>query len=79
MGSAPNALGLYDTAGNVWEWTLSAFRPTYAAAAAGDGYDRRTVRGGSWDSAPERRRTSMRAGLSRRGRHNLYVGFRCVR
>ena len=32
------------------------------------------------DGSPYRRlRVSERAALSRQGRHNLYVGFRCVR
>ena len=30
----PNGYGLYDMAGNVWEWTCDYFRPRHAAAAA---------------------------------------------
>lgn len=70
----PNGYGLHDMTGNVWEWTASLHRPV-----GDDGYELRTVRGGSWESAPARLRVSYRTGLSRRGRHNLYVGFRCVR
>jgi formylglycine-generating enzyme required for sulfatase activity len=74
-----NGFGLYDMAGNVWEWTASLHRPTHDRDPATDGYELRTIKGGAWDSLPRRVHVSERAGLSRRGRHNLYVGFRCVR
>jgi formylglycine-generating enzyme required for sulfatase activity len=74
----PNAFGLYDMAGNVWEWTSSAFTLTHASKPDGR-YDVRTIKGGGWDNLIPRLRVSERAALSRAGRHNLYVGFRCVR
>jgi formylglycine-generating enzyme required for sulfatase activity len=74
----PNAFGLHDMAGNVWEWTASEHRPTHATAPVA-GYDLRTIKGGGWDNNPRRLRVSERAALSRQGRHNLYVGFRCLR
>ena len=74
----PNAYGLHDMAGNVWEWTSSEHRPTHSTEPV-PGYDLRTIKGGSWDNSPRRLRVSERAALSRIGRHNLYVGFRCVR
>jgi formylglycine-generating enzyme required for sulfatase activity len=76
---APNGYGLYDMAGNVWEWTVNRHRPTHDTEPVDDGYELRTIKGGSWDSSPARRRISERAALARHGRHNLYVGFRCVR
>jgi formylglycine-generating enzyme required for sulfatase activity len=76
---APNAYGLYDMAGNVWEWTASPFTLTHAAKPAGGGYDLRIIKGGGWDNLISRLRVSERAAVSRSGRHNLYVGFRCVR
>ena len=71
---APNGYGLFDMVGNVWEWTSDAF-----AQKAWPAYDMRVVRGGSWDNLPERARLNARFGLSRNGRHNIYVGFRCAR
>lgn len=77
---APNALGLYDTIGNVWEWTSDVFRRDRSSAA-----ERalpallRTIRGGSWANRPENVRLPRRQGLSEAGRHNLYVGVRCAR
>ena len=75
----PNGYGLYDMGGNVWEWTLSEYRPSHDAEPVPDAGDLRTIKGGSWDNAPERLRASERAALPRHGRYNLYVGFRCLR
>src|SRR5688572_16429831 len=75
----PNAYGLYDMSGNVWEWTASAFTRTHGHKPDNTGYDLRTIKGGGWDNLIPRLRVSERAALSRSGRHNLYVGFRCVR
>ena len=76
---APNAFGLHDMAGNVWEWTASEFTPTLTSGPLGGAYELRTIRGGGWDNIIPRLRVSERVALSRQGRHNLYVGFRCVR
>ena len=51
----PNAWGLYQVAGNVWEWVEDCYHDSYAGApsdgsawTSGD-CDRRVLRGGSWD------------------------------
>ena len=60
-GKASNAWGLHDMHGNVWEWTLDRYEPTYAVSeqllanpwAKPRRLYPRVVRGGSWmDDAP---------------------------
>ncbi|NOS89612.1 MAG: formylglycine-generating enzyme family protein [Methylococcaceae bacterium] len=57
-----NRFGVYDTAGNVWEWTQDCWHDSYNNApnngsawlAANDGEcNRRVVRGGSWEDYPQ--------------------------
>ena len=62
-GYRPNAWGLHDMHGNVWEWTRSIYRPyPYAddGRNATAGQDRRVVRGGSWYDRPKRCTSSFR-------------------
>lgn len=78
----PNGYGLFDMAGNVWEWTRDFYGETYflsspAADPQGpDSGEEHVVRGGSWYSdANEHLRISFRTSFPKGG--NL-VGFRCV-
>jgi formylglycine-generating enzyme required for sulfatase activity len=73
---APGPFGLYDMAGNVWEWTSSHYCP-YDASSCSD--PRRVVRGGSWEVVDW---TFMRA-VDREPydptTRNAQVGFRCAK
>ena len=55
----PNAFGLYDMHGNVWEWTQDCWHDNYSGAptdgsawVTGCGANYRVLRGGSWFNYP---------------------------
>ncbi|WGZ92436.1 MAG: SUMF1/EgtB/PvdO family nonheme iron enzyme [Candidatus Thiothrix putei] len=79
---AANEWGLYDTSGNVWEWTCSEWKPELgddAKQCAGEGASvRRVIRGGSWNDSPDWVRSSARLRLYPDFR-NDFVGFRVLR
>ncbi|MFO1428622.1 MAG: SUMF1/EgtB/PvdO family nonheme iron enzyme [Candidatus Competibacteraceae bacterium] len=61
----PNAWGLYDMLGNVWEWTCSEYDKDYGGAEQRCVSDRkssdfRVLRGGSWYGVPSRLRGAAR-------------------
>ncbi len=80
----PNAFGLYDVLGNVWEWTQDCWNESYSGAPAdgsawssGDCSDR-VLRGGSWDYEPWILRSAFRDWDSA-GNRNYDNGFRVAR
>ena len=84
----PNAWGLYDVHGNMFEWTGDCWHPSYDGAPddgtawmnEGDDVncERRVLRGGSWSGRPADIRSANRT-------HNdanfksIFIGFRVVR
>ena len=83
----PNAFGLYDTAGNVWEWTQDCWHKNYHNApnngsvwmdANGGVCVRRVVRGGSWGDYPQGLRSAYRYWGNSVGALNV-LGFRIAR
>ena len=78
-----NDFGLYDTAGNVWEWVEDCWHDSYGDAPTDgtawvSGDRRRVLRGGSWVDAPRLIRSANRVGYSPDGRDRLN-GFRVAR
>ena len=82
-----NAFGLYDTAGNVWEWTQDCWHDSYQNAPQdgsvwlekdGGNCTRRVVRGGSWDDNPRNLRSALRDGFDADGADDD-LGFRVSR
>ncbi len=89
---SPNDFGLYDMAGNVSEWTSTAYtesvnkltndiNPEYQYnAAKEDPYrmTRKIVRGGSWKDVAHNIRSDIRM-WEYQNEQRSYIGFRCVR
>lgn len=81
----PNAFGLYDMHGNVFEWMEDDWHHSYEGAPA-DGSawvdesraEARVARGGSWRDVAERCRSAYRF-YDLPGYRNLYLGFRPAR
>ena len=80
----PNAFGLYDTAGNVFEWVQDCYDSSFADAPADGaaldkpGCGKRVIRGGAWSFPPEEIRSANRW-RDFPTRHSDDTGFRIVR
>ncbi|HKT74239.1 MAG TPA: bifunctional serine/threonine-protein kinase/formylglycine-generating enzyme family protein [Steroidobacteraceae bacterium] len=81
---APNAFGLYDMLGNVFEWVQDCWRPDYqnaptdgSAVTTGD-CTQHDLRGGSWFTAPSAVGAAARNRFEESYRSSS-VGFRVVR
>lgn len=80
----PNGFGLYDIAGNVWEWVSDNYGSEYYKASPqenpkGPETGRfKVIRGGGWHSGAMCNQTYYRNGLSP-GWVDFAVGFRCAK
>ncbi len=81
----PNAFGLYDMHGNVWEWCADTWHgnydgaPTDGSAWIEKGNDNLSpLRGGSWGNYPDICRSAIRNDNYRRDNRDDNIGFRVV-
>ncbi len=83
-GRVPNAYGLYDMGGNVWEWVSDTYSLTYYGNSEDEnpkGPDKgvgKVIRGGSWLSGAMCKRVYHRKSLPGNW-CDFAVGFRCVK
>jgi len=86
---APNAFNLYDTVGNVWEWTCSEYENRYngqenkcknyaTLKKSGENKSHFVLRGGSWVNVAGGTRTAYRNWRQPTVRYG-FVGFRLAR
>ena len=88
VGAFPaNGYGIYDMAGNVWEWTVTEYtarhteRPAPCCHGWSRGTPRKVIKGGSYLCAPNyclRYRPAARQPQSV-DTATCHIGFRCVR
>jgi formylglycine-generating enzyme required for sulfatase activity len=79
---SPNPFGLYDTVGNVWEWTCSEYENRYngkeSKCIRQNSGSLRALRGGAWSFKPRYVRAAFRLRDSRDDRY-VTVGLRLSR
>lgn len=74
--SGATPAGVFDLAGNVWEWTASPYCP-YGKDDCGD--SRRVLRGGGWDTTESQDVRAARRYPSAPTARGRSIGFRCAK
>ncbi len=80
----PNGYGIYDMAGNVWEWCADWYSDGYYAQSSAsnpkgpDSGESKVLRGGSWNVGIEYLYTSKRYARSPQAKYYRDHGFRCA-
>jgi serine/threonine protein kinase len=69
----PNAFGVYDLGGNVWEWCQDTYKGNNAT-----GRDWGVLRGGSWATTNRIEMQSSYRNVVDRNERDVIYGFRCV-
>ena len=81
----PNAFGLYDVHGNVWEWVEDCWNDTYARTPTDGSAStalfclRGVLRGGSWKSKSRDLRSAVRGIYYPSNQFNADIGLRVAR
>jgi formylglycine-generating enzyme required for sulfatase activity len=76
---APNSFGIYDTAGNVWEWVYDIYSRDSPSSETSGPFtgSRRVIRGGGWNGTASSSRAANRYSYSPGSRYGN-LGFRLL-
>ncbi|MGF1487046.1 MAG: SUMF1/EgtB/PvdO family nonheme iron enzyme [Prochloraceae cyanobacterium] len=72
----PNAFGLYDMHGQVWEWCFDSWRENYLENSNNNNIS--PLRGGAWNYSPNYCRSACRYDIGEKNLISKFIGFRVV-